>query len=171
MRKLLVLICLFVIFVFQSTAQTVVNSTGASLKDGAYQIDYSIGEISITTLSSTSNFITQGVLQPQVKFLDPQCEIISGPLQTFPNPTRDKFRMVGQYDWITGYHIYATDGKLVRIASFFNNYDDSGGTVISTGNYQIKLPAGYPSIYSGDTYGGTSTYMVVSEYRLLCNIN
>jgi hypothetical protein len=52
-----------------------------------------------------------------------------------------------------------------------NNYDDAGGPVISSATYQIKLPAGYPSIYSGDTYGGTSTYMVVAEYRLLCNGN
>ena len=52
-----------------------------------------------------------------------------------------------------------------------NNYDDAGGSVISSATYPIKLPAGYPSIYSGDTFGGTSVYMVVSEYRLLCNDN
>ena len=140
MRILLCLFCLCGISISQSSAQTVINSTGASLKDGAYQFDYSIGEISIATLTSSSNFITQGVLQPQVKFLNPQCEIINAPLQTFPNPTRDKFRMVGQYDWITGYHIYATDGKLVRIASFFNNYIDLFNLPAAT--YFIKL---YPA--------------------------
>ena len=140
MRKLIALFFLCKIFIPQSSAQSVVNTTGASLKDGSYQFDYSIGEISITTLTGSSNFITQGVLQPQVKFLNPQCEIINGPMQTFPNPTRDKFRMVGQYDWITGYHIYAADGKLVRIASFFNNYINLSNLPAAT--YFIKL---YPS--------------------------
>jgi hypothetical protein len=140
MRKLTALIFLCKISVTQSSAQSVVNSTGASLNDGSYQFDYSIGEISITTLASSSNYITQGVLQPQVKFLNPQCEIINGPMQTFPNPTRDKFRMVGQFDWITGYHIYAADGKLIRIASFFNNYINLSNLPAAT--YFIKL---YPA--------------------------
>ena len=51
------------------------------------------------------------------------------------------------------------------------NYDDAGGAIIHSATYQVKLPAGFPAIYSGDTFGGTSTYMVVAEYRLLCNNN
>ena len=140
MKILLSLICLCGLFTSQSSAQSVVNSTGATLKNDAYQFEYSIGEISITTLTASSNFITQGLLQPQVKYLNPQCEIINAPMQTFPNPTRDKFRMVGQFDWISGYHIYAADGKLVRVASFFNNYIDLSNLPAAT--YFIKL---YPA--------------------------
>ena len=140
MKILFSFICLFGLFISQSSAQSVINSTGASLSDASYQFEYSIGEISITTLAATSNFITQGLLQPQVKYINPQCEIINAPLQTFPNPTRDKFRMVGQYDWISGYHIYAADGKLVRVASFFNNYIDLSNLPAAT--YFIKL---YPA--------------------------
>ena len=140
MKILLSLICICGISPSHLSAQTVINSTGTSLKDASYQFEYSIGEISITTLSASLNFVTQGLLQPQVKYLNPQCEIINAPLQTFPNPTRDKFRMVGQFDWITGYHIYAADGKLVRVASFFNNYIDLSNLPAAT--YFIKL---YPA--------------------------
>ena len=140
MKILFSLICLCGMSLSQLSAQSVINSTGASLHDASYQFEYSIGEISITTLSATSNFVTQGLLQPQVKYLNPQCEIINAPLQTFPNPTRDKFRMVGQFDWITGYHIYAADGKLVRVTSFYNNYIDLSNLPAAT--YFIKL---YPA--------------------------
>ena len=140
MKILLSLIFLCGISLPQLSAQSLINSTGASLNDASYQFEYSIGEISITTLAASSNFITQGLLQPQVKYLNPQCEIINAPIQTFPNPTRDKFRMVGQFDWITGYHIYAADGKLVRVASFFNNYIDLSNLPAAT--YFIKL---YPA--------------------------
>ena len=140
MKILFSLICLCGMSLSQLSAQSVINSTGASLNDASYQFEYSIGEISITTLSVTSNFVTQGLLQPQVKYLNPQCEIINAPLQTFPNPTRDKFRMVGQFDWITGYHIYAADGKLVRVTPFYNNYIDLSNLPAAT--YFIKL---YPA--------------------------
>ena len=140
MKILLSLICLCGMSFSQLSAQSVINSTGASLNDASYQFEYSIGEISITTLAATSNFVTQGLLQPQVKYLNPQCEIINAPLQTFPNPTTDKFRMVGQFDWITGYHIYAADGKLVRVTSFYNNYIDLSNLPAAT--YFIKL---YPA--------------------------
>jgi hypothetical protein len=140
MKIFLSLVCLCGFSLPQLFAQSVINSTGVSLKDASFQFEYSIGEISITTLAASSNFITQGLLQPQVKYLNPQCEIINAPMQTFPNPTRDKFRMVGQYDWITGYHIYAADGKLVRVASFINNYIDLFNLPAAT--YFIKL---YPA--------------------------
>ena len=49
------------------TSQSVINSTGNTIKDSTYYIEYSIGEISITTLENKSNNITQGLLQPNFK--------------------------------------------------------------------------------------------------------
>jgi hypothetical protein len=121
-------------------SQSLVNTTGNTIVSNSYQIEYSVGEISITTLAGSSNFITQGLLQPTLKVINPDCQIINEPLQNFPNPTRDKLRLVGQFDWITGYHIYAADGKLVRVASFINNYIDISNLPAAT--YFIKL---YPA--------------------------
>ncbi len=108
-------------------AQSVINSSGTTLTSNTYNLEYSIGEISITTLTTTASFATQGLLQPKPKYLGPYCAIISAPMQTFPNPVIDKLRLVGQFDWITGYEVYAADGKLVRLLSFFNNYIDLTG--------------------------------------------
>ena len=136
--------CTFFIFLafisITGQTQTLVNTTGNSIVTGSYQIEYSVGEISITTLASSSNFVTQGLLQPTLKWINPDCQIINEPLQNFPNPTRDKLRLVGQFDWITAYHIYAADGKLVRVASFYNNYIDVSNLPAAT--YFIKL---YPA--------------------------
>lgn len=107
---------------FQCYSQTVVNTTGQTITNDNFAFEYSIGEVSIVTLGNTENALTQGLLQPNLKVLNPSCDVINSGLLSFENPTSDKVRIVGRYDWITDYRIYAVDGKLVRVAKFYNNY-------------------------------------------------
>jgi len=50
-----------------TSGQTLVNSTGNTIKNNSYYFEYSLGEIAITTISNSSNNATQGLLQPTVK--------------------------------------------------------------------------------------------------------
>lgn len=45
-------------------SQTLINSTGSILQNSNISVEYSVGEISISTLASNQNYITQGLLQP-----------------------------------------------------------------------------------------------------------
>ncbi|MEJ7913687.1 MAG: T9SS type A sorting domain-containing protein, partial [Chitinophagaceae bacterium] len=118
-------------------AQLVINAGGSSVAGNAFVLEYSIGEISIRTLTAATDFTTQGLLQPTPKYIGPYCAILSAPMQTFPNPVLDKLRLVGQYDWITSYHIYAVDGMLVRAQPFYNNFLDLTG--LPRAIYFVKL--------------------------------
>jgi len=71
-QKLLHLTALFFFLVCynQSFSQAVVNSTGSTIQNNNFNIEYSIGEISIATLSGNQDYATQGVLQPIIKFKD-----------------------------------------------------------------------------------------------------
>jgi len=133
-----------VIFFFSLTmvihGQTVVNSTGNTIKDNSYCFEYSIGEISITTLSGGTNNVTQGLLQPNVKKVPPPCDFLDEKVLSFENPTRDLVRVVGRFDWITDYKVYAADGKLVKEGRFFNNVIDI--KKFPAGVYFIKLLPG-----------------------------
>ena len=132
---------IFILFIsIGGQSQSLVNTAGNTIVSNSYQIEYSVGEISIITLAGSSNFITQGLLQPILKWINPDCQIINAPLQYFPNPTRNKLSLVGQFDWITGYRIYAVDGKLIRVSPFINNYIDLSNLPAAT--YLIKL---YPT--------------------------
>jgi hypothetical protein len=122
------------------SGQTVVNSTGNTLKDNSYYFEYSIGEISITTLSGSTNNVTQGVLQPNIKKVPPPCDFLTEKVISFENPTRNLVRLVGRYDWITNYKVYAADGKLVKEGRFYNNVIDL--TKFPAGAYFIKLYPG-----------------------------
>jgi hypothetical protein len=133
-------ICFILIF-FSSfvtgIGQTVVNSTGNTLKDNSYYFEYSVGEISITTLAGSTNNVTQGLLQPNIKKVPPPCDFLDEKVLSFENPTRNLVRLVGRYDWITNYKVYAADGKLVKEGRFYNNVIDL--TKFPAAVYFIKL--------------------------------
>jgi hypothetical protein len=140
--KFTVVVIAAIFFSSDSSAQKLVNTSGATVGDSKYIIEYSIGEISITTLTETTNanYITQGLLQPNIKIINPACVIVNDTINCFPNPVQKILSVVGRLDWITSYRIYAADGKLVRIANFVNNqinmYNLPGGA------YFIKLYPG-----------------------------
>ena len=106
-------------------AQSVVNTTGSTIQSNDFVVEYSIGEIGITTLEdptpAKAYFVTQGLLQPKLKLQNPDCPTIKDSIYFFPNPTRNILAVVPSYDWITSYYIYAADGKLVRQGPFVNN--------------------------------------------------
>jgi gliding motility-associated-like protein len=64
-RKLNV-VSLFVLLLIgdEMFGQQLVNTTGTTIGDNSTTIEYSVGEIAITTLSNNSSYITQGLLQP-----------------------------------------------------------------------------------------------------------
>ena len=123
-------ICLIAIFLtacFSSLkAQSLVGAAGTTLIGNGYTVEYAIGEISINTLTApgNTNFLTQGLLQPNLKVTNPACEIVNDEFQYFPNPTIDRIRLVGRNDWITHYIVYGADGKLLASAQFQNNFID-----------------------------------------------
>lgn len=136
-------IFVFAVFTFcKVSAQKVVNSTGATLSNDKYIFEYSVGEISITTLTAPNNaaFTTQGLLQPNIKVINPGCNTVDDTVNCFPNPVRQFLSVVGRLDWITSYRIYAADGKLVRIADFVSNQINMSN--LPGGAYFIKLYPG-----------------------------
>ncbi len=70
----LILSCLLLFYV--GSAQTLVNTTGLTISDGNYTIEYSVGEMAITTLSSSDSYVTQGLLQPIIKIDIDACKML-----------------------------------------------------------------------------------------------
>jgi len=135
----------FLLFACSAKTQTLVNSTGNTIKDNSYYFEYSIGEIAITTLIGTTNNVTQGLLQPNIKKTPPPCDFLDERVLSFENPARNIVRLVGRYDWITDYKVYAADGKLVKEGRFFNNVIDI--TKFPAGVYFVKLYPGCDNNY------------------------
>ena len=86
---------LFICFSFLiSESQTIdpyhISFTGNSISNGNYTLDYSLGEILIETLSDSSFYCTQGLLQPNYNSLIGIEEITDKSVTVYPNPTSDK---------------------------------------------------------------------------------
>jgi gliding motility-associated-like protein len=60
----LVIILTFLVTSNNLFSQTLINTSGNSIQNNSITVEYSIGEISVNTLSDNSNLITQGLLQP-----------------------------------------------------------------------------------------------------------
>jgi len=88
-----IFIILLISFVCGIThAQTVggqlVSTTGNSISNSTFMLDYSIGEIAVTTISSPSNYLTQGLLQST--FVSVTTGILpstSSYIELYPNPS------------------------------------------------------------------------------------
>lgn len=120
----IMLLMLLFSFITRSYSQTLVNTTGNTIKDNSYFFEYSIGEIGINTLAGNTNNVTQGLLQPNIKRVPPPCIFPDDEVISFENPTRNLVRIAGQYDWITSYKVFTADGKLVKEGPFYNNVID-----------------------------------------------
>lgn len=130
---------------FTAGAQQVINSTGQTIHTSNFVIEYSVGELAISTISGTANHATQGLLQPNIKVINPDCAVINQPFQYFPSPTYDKLRLVGQNNWIDAYQVFAADGKLVRSLKFYNNEIDLSN--LAAGIYFIRMLPGCDNKY------------------------
>ena len=63
-----ILLYLLLFFCIASLSQTLINSTGGAIVKGNSSVEYSIGEISTSTLSGNIYHSTQGLLQPVFQF-------------------------------------------------------------------------------------------------------
>lgn len=140
-------VIIFVLNLQNSIAQSLVGSSGSTINGNGYNIEYTVGVISATTISSAGNthYITSGVLQPNPKVANHSGEIIDDTFQFFPNPTSDKIRIVGRYDWIRHFMIFSPEGKLLAQSSFENNFIDL--TRFAAGLYIIRLFPGSNGTY------------------------
>jgi len=103
-------------------------------KNGVF-IDMSIGELAITTLTSSSQIITQGFLQPIS--IEQPCDIPE--LVYYPNPVRDKITIEATDCDVSVAYIIAYDlfGKLVLEADASENTVDLAS--IGVGVYLIRV--------------------------------
>ena len=72
----------------QTVGGQLIAATGKSISNSTHTLDYSIGEIAIATISSPSNYLTQGLHQST--FVSVSTDVLtstSSYIQLYPNPT------------------------------------------------------------------------------------
>lgn len=97
-----------------SNAQTIVATSGNTYSNNSNTINFTLGEIIISTYSNANTEITQGFHQTSLKVI-PVIDLNQGfTILVYPNPTSE-FIYIESSRLVKDYHleIYDTDGRLV----------------------------------------------------------
>jgi hypothetical protein len=158
MKKLLILIGAFLLSGIAAKAQPpsieryVIASAGGTYYNGTtFEMDYTLGEFAVVTLSDANNFLTQGFQQP---FVDPTVSVNDNPLTDlnisyFPNPTSGNLTLNIANAGDREFKIELFDILGQRISTQIANVGFNSTTAINidmqhcaTGSYYLRISNG-----------------------------
>jgi len=121
-------------------AQEVVSSGGESYTNSSGQIDYTIGETIIETISDSANQLTQGFHQPVIQITEIGDHSSDTDMIVFPNPTNGSVTI--QLDQIPiglNYLLFDAAGKLVMSNKVIQRESLIDMKSLSSGRYILKF--------------------------------
>lgn len=147
MKNLSTLVGLFLIF-FSLSMQAqvslqndVVSSGGASSSSTNLQIDYTVGEPVIETVSSTNLTLTQGFHQPGLTITSIDEPEVLGDISVYPNPT-DEFINIDIPVYYTGnFSVTLADasGRIIVQQEYSSGISTIEMQNIATGTYFLQI--------------------------------
>lgn len=127
----------------QNLSPTVVNSTGGVIQNNSHILEWSLGELAVSTLASSNNLLTQGFLQPNVTIVGTEDLFDESQLAVFPNPVSDWLNLQTDIPDIKTIQVHDVLGRLVLQREFQPLLDihqlASGTLIISLFNKQNQF--------------------------------
>lgn len=129
----------FLLATVTATAQQVVSSQGDSYSTVVGSVDFTIGEVVITTGTDGSIYLTQGFHQTNWSFVEVEDHLPSYVADIFPNPTDDILNIrTSVYEGVT-YTVYDLQGKLLLQNKLFSEQTSIQLGQFSAGTYSLVL--------------------------------
>jgi hypothetical protein len=134
----------------QSIERWVIGAAGGTWYNGTnFEIDYTVGELAVTTISNTNNTLTQGFQQPKepLSWVSVQ-EYSDNPAQIilYPNPVVDQLNISIQNAQTGKYRVMVFDmlGQLLADETTSAGFDGTarlnmGFEPYPTGNYFVRI--------------------------------
>jgi hypothetical protein len=123
------------------SAQEVVSSNGDSQTAAGIEVNWTLGEAVIETLTGSSNILTQGFHQTKLT-ITPVSEILIPGLEikVFPNPTPDIIRIhFSEYIENSRYYLFDLRGKLLEHKLINSADTEINMRNYASGQYILKL--------------------------------
>ena len=127
----------------QNLSPTVVNSAGGVISNSSNSLEWSLGELAVSTLTSTNNLLTQGFLQPTTTIVGTEAPFEESRFSAFPNPVSDWLILQTDIPDIETVQVHDVLGRLVLQSTFQQNIDvhqlNSGIYIVSLFSNQARL--------------------------------
>lgn len=124
-----------------SYGQELLGGSGDSYSSGSIRLDFSLGELAITTQESSQATLTQGFHQSKLKIIPLFVEqtLDDFRVKIYPNPAREYFQVEipdpGKYILL----IHDLNGRLVKQSQLEGTKSQVDMTTLSDGTYSISL--------------------------------
>lgn len=120
----------------QNLSPTVVNSSGGVISNSSNSLEWSLGELAVSTLTGPTNLLTQGFLQPETGIVPTHDIFDESRFLAFPNPVRDKLSLQTDISEIATVQVHDVSGRLVLQTGFQPSIDLSN---LNSGTYIVLL--------------------------------
>ena len=148
MKKVIFPFLIFILWSVEISAQKIypqiLSSSGNSYQTNTMTIEWTLGELAITTINGPTSMITQGFHQPRytITAIDELSQAI-GKISVYPNPTSDEVHMTMTFDKIMSVQVRLTDsnGRLLWNKKYVGqNMDESTSfRNLPNGNYFLSF--------------------------------
>lgn len=121
------------------SAQEVVSTQGDSYSNSSGSIDFTVGEVIISTETDGTNNITQGFHQTNWNFVGLDNHVPNYEATIFPNPTEDVLNIrTSMFENVT-YTIYDAKGRLVLQNALLTEQTPIRVSQLAPGSYSLTL--------------------------------
>ncbi len=130
------------VIVAQNLSPTVVNSSGRVIQNTSYSLEWSLGELAVSSLTNSNNLLTQGFLQPERQTVPIKDIFDESRFWAFPNPVTAQLYLQTDIPEIAVILIHDVSGRLVLQTDFQQHINllhlNSGIYVVSLFNNQTQ---------------------------------
>jgi len=127
----------------QNLSPTVVNSSGGVILNSSHSLEWSLGELAVSTLISPTNLLTQGFLQPTTTIVGTEDLFDENRFSAFPNPVSGWLTLQTDIANIKTVQVHDVLGRLVLQSDFQPLLDvhllESGTFAVSLFDKQNQL--------------------------------
>ena len=120
----------------QNLSPTVVNSSGGVISNSTHSLEWSLGELAVSTLANQNTLLTQGFLQPGTTTVETEDLFDESRLLIFPNPVSEWLNLQTDVQDIETVAVHDILGRLVLQTKFQPSIDLY---LIERGTYMISL--------------------------------
>ena len=120
----------------QNLSPTVVNSSGGVISNSSHSLEWSLGELAVSTLTSPNNLLTQGFLQPTTTIVGTEELFDESRFSAFPNPVANWLNLQTDISDIETVQVHDVLGRLVLQSPFLPIMDVHA---LNTGAFVVSL--------------------------------